>query len=122
FTQSLARLLEDEPGIEVVGAARNGPEALDLVDGLGRDVVLVDYQMPEQDGVAITAEIKAREPRTQVVMLTGSAEDRTLLAAIEAGVSGFLTRDRAADEVASAIRAAAAGEMLVTPAMLTRLL
>jgi DNA-binding NarL/FixJ family response regulator len=122
FTQSLARLLADEPGIVVVGSARNGPEALELLGRLEPDVVLVDYAMPEQDGVAITAEIKARWPRTQVVMLTGSAEDRTLLAAMEAGVSGFLTKDRAANDVAAAVRAAAAGEVLVTPAMLTRLL
>jgi DNA-binding NarL/FixJ family response regulator len=122
FTQSLGRLLADEPGIVVVGSARNGPEALELVLQLSPDVVLVDYAMPEQDGVAITAEIKAQAPQTQVVMLTGSAEDRTLLAAMEAGVSGFLTKDRAADDVAAAVRAAAAGEVLVTPAMLTRLL
>jgi DNA-binding NarL/FixJ family response regulator len=122
FTQSLARLLAEEPDIDVVGTARNGAEALELVEQLAPDVVLVDYNMPEQDGVAITARIKSQAPRTQVVMLTGSAEDRTLLAAMEAGVSGFLTKDRAADEVASAVRSAAAGEILVTPTMLTRLL
>lgn len=122
FTQSLARILADEPGIVVVGTASTGTEALGLVEQVHPDVVLVDYSMPEQDGVVITGRIKAQSPRTQVVMLTGSAEDRTLLAALEAGASGFLTKDRAAEDVAAAVRSAASGEMLVTPSMLARLL
>jgi DNA-binding NarL/FixJ family response regulator len=122
FAESLARLLADEDSIEVVGIADSGAAALELLGQHAPDVVLVDYQMPDQDGVAITAEIKSRSPEVMVVMLTGSTEDRVLLAAIEAGCSGFLTKDRAAAEVAEAVRAAAAGEALISPAQLARLL
>lgn len=122
FAESLARLLEDEEGITVVGVASSGAVALELFDRLRPDVLLVDYRMPDQDGVEITAEIKRRAPHAMVVMLTGAADDRVLLAAIEAGCSGFLTKDRAAAEVADAVRSAASGEALITPAMLARLL
>ena len=82
----------------------------------------MDYQLPDQDGVAVTAEMKRRDPGVMVVMLTGVTDDRILLNAIEAGCSGFLTKDRAAGEVADAVRAAAAGEALISPALLARLL
>lgn len=122
FAESLARLLGDEDGIEVLGLATSGAEGVAIAARVHPQVVLIDYQMPEQDGVAIAAQIKQANPATMVVMLTGSTEDRVLLGAIDAGCSGFLTKDRAAAEVADAIRAAAAGEALISPAMLARLL
>lgn len=122
FAQSLARLLEDEPEIVVVGTAATGADGLDMARRLRPSVVLLDYQMPDRNGVEIAAELKAAAPDLMVVMLTGAAEDRVLLAAIEAGCSGFLTKDRAATEVAAAVRAAAAGEALISPAQLARLL
>lgn len=122
FGESLARLLSDEDGITVVGVATSGAEAVDIAGRVRPRVVLMDYQMPDQDGVAIAAEIKRRHPGIMVVMLTGTTEDRVLVAAIEAGCSGFLTKDRAATEVATAVRAAAAGEALISPALLARLL
>ena len=122
FAESLARLLADEPGITVVGIAATAADGIVLAVRLQPTVALVDYQMPELDGVAIAAEIKRTHPTIMVVMLTGSADDRLLLAAIEAGCSGFLTKDRAAAEVADAVRAAAVGEALVSPAILARLL
>src|ERR1700694_166667 len=82
FAESLARLLSDEDGIVVLGVAAGGAEALDMAARLAPRVALVDYQMPEQDGVAIAAELKRRHPATMVVMLTGSPDDRILLAAI----------------------------------------
>jgi DNA-binding NarL/FixJ family response regulator len=122
FAQSLARLLRDEEDIDVVGIASNGTNALELTRRLQPTVVLVDYQMPEQNGVTVTAEIKRNHPSIRVVMLTGWTEDRVLLSAIDAGCSGFLTKDLAATEVASAVRAAALGEAFVSTAMLARLL
>ena len=122
FAESLGMLLAAEEGIDVVGVATGFNQALSMVEQLHPRVVLVDYQMPEGDGVSLAANIKSRDPSTMVVMLTGSADDRILLAAIEAGCSGFLTKDRAASEVAQAVRAAADGEALITPAMLARLL
>jgi DNA-binding NarL/FixJ family response regulator len=122
FAESLARLLSDEEDITILGIADNGADAIRLADQLTPGVALVDYQMPGLDGLAIAAEIKKREPRNMVVMLTGSTDDRVVLAAIEAGCSGFLTKDRAASEVADAVRLAAAGEALISPALLARLL
>jgi DNA-binding NarL/FixJ family response regulator len=122
FGESLARLLADEPGIAVLGIAGGATEGVTLVARLKPNVVLVDYQMPDQDGVTTARLIKQANPATMIVMLTGSGEDRVLLGAIEAGCSGFLTKDRAVAEVANAVRAAAAGEAVVSPAMLSRLL
>lgn len=122
FSESLARLLADEDGIEVLGVAATGADAIDMVNRLHPKVVLMDYQLPDQDGVAVTVQVKRQNPSVMVVMLTGSAEDRVLLAAIDAGCSGFLTKDRAAAEVVHAVRAAAVGEALISPALLARLL
>ena len=122
FAESLARLLADEPGISVVGIAAAADEALALAGRETPDVALVDYALPGEDGVALTRRLKAARAATLVVMLTGSIEDRILLAAVEAGCSGFLTKDRAAAEVTGAIRAVAAGEALISPGMLARLL
>lgn len=122
FAESLARLLSDESEIVVLGVAGSGADALDMAARLRPHVVLIDYQMPERNGVEIAAEIKHHDPEVMVVMLTGSNDDRVLLAAIDAGCSGFLTKDRAAAEVADAVRSAALGEALITPAQLARLL
>jgi DNA-binding NarL/FixJ family response regulator len=122
FSDSLTRLLRDDTDIEVVGAAATGEEGLRLASTLVPKVVLVDYQLPDTDGANVAAEIRRRNADTVVLMLTGATDDRTLLAAIDAGCSGFLTKDRAADEVAAAVRAAVAGEALISPALLARLL
>ena len=122
FAESLSRLLSEDEHIAVLGAAANAADGLALVAELDPDVVLVDFQLPDRTGVEVAAEVKARNPKTMVVMLTGSTDDRVLLAAIDAGCSGFLTKDRGASEVAEAVRAAAAGEALISPAQLARLL
>jgi two-component system response regulator DevR len=122
FAQSLARLLADEPDIEVQGIVTDALQAAPRAAELRPDVVLLDYQMPGRNGVDIATEIKADNPAVMVVMLTGSNDDQVLLAAIEAGCSGFLTKDRAAADVATTVRGAAAGEVLVAPALLARLL
>jgi DNA-binding NarL/FixJ family response regulator len=122
FAESLARLLSDEEGVTVVGVVSDASEAIDLAAHLHPRVILMDYRMPDRDGIAVTTEIKGKNPEIMVVMLTAATEDRVLLAAIDAGCSGFLTKDRAAAEVAEAVRAAAAGEALISPALLARLL
>jgi DNA-binding NarL/FixJ family response regulator len=115
FADSVARVLTDEDDLVVLGVATDGDEGIRLALALRPRVVLVDYQMPVRDGVAVAAEIKEHLPQTMVVMLTGAVDDRVLLAALEAGCSGFLTKDRAASDVANAVRVAAAGEALVSP-------
>ena len=122
FAESLARLLADEDDIAVVGVAAGGREGIDLAIRHHPRVVLVDYEMPGCDGVQVAKEIKRHDPAIMVVILTAFTEDRVLLAAIEAGCSGFLTKERAAEDVAMAVRSAAAGEAVISPAMLARLL
>jgi len=122
FAESLARLLADEEGIAVRGVGANRVEALQLMERFEPRVLLIDYHMPDGDGVAVASEIKAKWPETMVVMLTGDADDQVLIAAIEAGCSGFFTKDRASSEVAEAVRVAAAGEALISPSQLVRLL
>lgn len=122
FAESLSRLLNDEDGLHVVAVAGTGADALSAAGKFAPRVALVDYHLPDGDGVAVAAEIKLRHPDVMVVMLTGSTDERVLLAAIECGCSGFLTKDRAATEVVDAVRAAAAGEALISPALLARLL
>lgn len=122
FAESLARLLADDGGINVLGVAATAEEAIESAARLQPRVMLIDYQMPDRDGVEIAVEVKRHDPEIMVVMLTASTDDRVLLRAIDAGCSGFLTKDRAAADVAEAVRAAAAGEALISPAQLARLL
>jgi DNA-binding NarL/FixJ family response regulator len=122
FAESLAHVLERTPGITVVGMAETGSEGAEQAAQLRPRVVLVDYQMPDRDGVTVAAEIKRHDPEVMVVMLTGSADDRVLLSAIDVGCSGFITKDRTAREVADAVRSAAAGDALISPDQLARLL
>lgn len=122
FAQSLARLLADEDHLVVLATATTAAEAYAAAVGTRPAVALVDYQMPDSDGVEITRRLKAIDPHLSVIMLTGVNDDRLLLDAIEAGCSGFMTKERAAGEVAAAIRAVADGEALISPQMLARLL
>jgi DNA-binding NarL/FixJ family response regulator len=122
FAESLSHLLSSDPELEVAGIAWSGEAGLELVRRTQPDVALVDYRLPDQDGVALTRAIREHLPEVHVVILTGLGDERVLIAAIEAGVSGFLTKDRAAVDVTEAVKAAAAGEALIPPAMLGRLL
>jgi DNA-binding NarL/FixJ family response regulator len=122
FADSLARLLSDEVDLSVLGVATTGAEGVELVSSLHPQVALVDYDLPDRNGVAVAEEIKQHLPEVMVVMLTGMSDDRVLVSAIEAGCCGFLTKDGAAAEVASAVRLAAAGESLISPKQLARLL
>ncbi|HYN67294.1 MAG TPA: response regulator, partial [Ornithinibacter sp.] len=122
FAEGLARLLALEGDIEVLGVGGNGHEAVALVERLRPRVLLLDFDMPEGNGVVAAREVKASRPETMIVMISGSTDDRLILRAVEAGCSGYLTKDRAAAEVAYAVRAVAAGEALMSPAQMARLL
>lgn len=112
LTDSLARLLGAEPDIEVVGVAGSVADARRLMrDRL--DVVLMDYRLPDGTGADATRAIKARWPSARVVMLTAVQDDETMLDSIQAGADGYLTKDRAADDIVAAVRDAQAGETLL---------
>jgi len=103
--------------LEVVGEASDGPAALQAAAALRPDVVVMDLVMPGLDGIATTAELKARHPAIEVVAITSFIEEDRITAAIEAGASGFLLKDAEADDLAAAIRAAYRGEVYLDPAV-----
>lgn len=119
---SLAQAITKEPGIEVVGTAGTVQRALAAVNTLRPDVVLMDYELPDGNGVEATVAIKQAVPTTQVVILTSFSNDSILVEAIEAGCTGFMTKQQKRAEIVAAIRAAAIGESMVSPDMLMRLL
>lgn len=106
-------LLDD---IEIVGEAENGLRGVELALELRPDVVLMDLVMPQLDGIAATGRIKTAQPDVQVVALTSFIEEEKVLAALEAGASGFILKDADADDVAAAIRAAHNDEVHLDPA------
>jgi DNA-binding NarL/FixJ family response regulator len=115
----LVGLIDD---VEVVGAAGDGVEAVDLAEKHRPDVVLMDLRMPRMDGAEATQEIRSRLPDTQVLVLTTYADDESLFPALQAGARGYLTKDAAAEEIEHAIRAVAAGQTHLDPAVQERLL
>jgi DNA-binding NarL/FixJ family response regulator len=122
FGESLARLLGLESDFDVVGVAVTADDARRLVESNRPAVVVIDYQLPDMDGVALTRVLKDAHPDLHVIMLTGLDDDEVLRGAIDAGAAGFLTKDRAADEVVDAVRTVLGGEALISPQMLARLL
>jgi DNA-binding NarL/FixJ family response regulator len=122
FAESLARLLSAEDGIEVVATVTTASDGAAAAARHRPDVVLLDQGLPDGDGTAVASDIRRRDAAVNVVMLTGAPDEGVLAAAIEAGCCGFLTKDRAAVEVVAAVRAAARGDAVISPAALARLL
>ena len=112
LADALSLLLGREPDIEVIGVAGTVAQAKAMSDQR-LDVVLMDYQLPDGTGAEATRAIKLRWPRARVVMVTALSDDETLLESIQAGADGYLTKDRAAEDVVQAVRAANAGETLL---------
>lgn len=110
------------PGLEVVGAAADGEEAVRLVAEHRPEVVLMDLRMPRCDGVEATRRIRTRYPETQVVVLTTYADDDSLFPALRAGARGYLTKDAGGDEIARAIADVTAGRAGLSPAVQSRVL
>ena len=102
-------------GIEVVGLASDGEEALQLAEAHRPDVVLMDLRMPGVDGIAATGQLRQRLPATRVLVLTTYADDATILPALRAGALGYLTKDASAEEIEAAIRAVHAGQTHLDP-------
>ncbi|MGW1160861.1 response regulator transcription factor [Streptomyces sp. NPDC002513] len=120
--EGIVMLLGLLPGIEVVGAARDGDEAVRLVAELAPDVVLMDLRMPRCDGVEATRRIRAEHPGTQVVVLTTFADDDSLFPALRAGARGYLTKDAGGDEIVRAVRSVLSGDAGLSPGIQRRLL
>ena len=120
--QALAMLMGSRADIEVVGVAGTVAEVCEMASTSRPHVVLMDYALPDGDGVTATVAIKALQPEVKVVMLTAFLDEEVLVAAIEAGCSGYITKYKGAEELVTAVRLAAEGEALVSADMLARLL
>jgi len=119
--EGLRTFLSLQDGLEVVGEAADGEAAVRVAEQLRPDVVLMDLVMPRQDGVAAMRELRRRLPGTRVIVLTSFTEDQRLLPAIQAGAAGYLLKSVQPAELARAVRAAHAGEVLIDPSVAARL-
>jgi len=127
--RGLRALLEELPGLEPVGEAADGAEAIGLIDRFARDgepgpdVVLMDLQMGAgMNGVEATRRITARPHPPRVLILTTYSTDADILAAVEAGATGYLLKDAPPEDLAGAVRAAARGETVLAPPVAARLM
>jgi len=119
--EGLRTFLELQDGIEVVGEAGDGEEAIRAADRLHPDVILMDLVMPRLDGVGAMRELRRRASRSRVIVLTSFADDERLLPAIQAGAAGYLLKNVQQQELARAVRAAHAGEALLDTTVAARL-
>jgi DNA-binding NarL/FixJ family response regulator len=118
----LRGIFSGDPDFEVVGEASNGREAVARTEAFRPDVVLMDLRMPELDGVGATREIVSRGLGAQVLILTTYDTESDVLPAIEAGATGYLLKDTPRDELSRAVRAAAAGESVLSPPVARQLM
>ncbi len=108
-------------GIDVVGTAADGAEAVRLAEEHRPDVVLMDLRMPGTDGIAATADLRQRLPTARVLVLTTYAEQDSIVPALQAGARGYLTKDASAEQIEAAISAVHAGQTYLDPAVQERL-
>jgi DNA-binding NarL/FixJ family response regulator len=121
FRTGLKNLLEEQ-GVKVVGEAPNGQTAIRLVGDLAPDVVIMDLNMPGLTGVETTRHLVGVAPLTRVVVLTISADDDDVMNAVMAGACGYLLKDSSIEDLIAGIRAAAAGESLISPQIAAKVL
>ena len=120
--QGLKMFLALDPELEVVGEAANGSEALRLARELEPDVVLMDLLMPVMDGVTATEVIRRELPGIEVIALTSVLEDQVIFKAMRAGATGYLLKDTESEELCRSIKAAAAGQVQLSPQVAARLM
>jgi DNA-binding NarL/FixJ family response regulator len=117
----LSGMFARDPGFEVLGEAADGAEALELAEALQPDVILMDLRMPGMDGLTAITELAKRGSMARVLVLTTYDTDSYVVPAIEAGATGYLLKDAPRDELLRAVRAAADGQSVLSPAVASRL-
>src|SRR5260370_10002869 len=113
----LRKILENEPGLSVVGEAADGDEAVASARRLRPDLVLMDIRMPVLDGIEATRRIVRAQPGTRVLILTTFGLDTYVYDALRAGASGFMLKDAPPEEIAPPVPIVASGEALLAPAL-----
>jgi DNA-binding NarL/FixJ family response regulator len=119
--EGLRNFLALQDGLEIVGEAGDGNEAIEQAQRLTPDVILMDLVMPGLDGIGAMRQLRVRSPASRVIVLTSFLEDERVLPAIQAGAAGYLLKNVAPSELARAIRAAHAGEAIIDPTAAARL-
>ncbi len=122
FRQGLASLLSRQPGVTVVGEARNGEEAMAMTSDLQPGVLLMEMHMHKSEGLSTVVEIMEKHPTVSVAILTSSEEDTDLLAAVKAGVRGYMLKNSSLDELVRAVHALAQGGAYFSSTMFTKVL
>jgi NarL family two-component system response regulator LiaR len=120
--EGLRTFLELQDGIDVVGEAGDGVQALEQAAALSPDVILMDLMMPRLDGVAAMRKLRQRAPRSRVIVLTSFLDDDRLMPALQAGAAGYLLKDVEPAELARAVRTAGSEQALIDPTVAARLL
>ncbi|MBK8619595.1 MAG: response regulator transcription factor [Anaerolineales bacterium] len=120
--EGLRLILETTDEIEIVGEARDGAECLALVANLKPDVILMDLQMPNMDGITAIGHLRRDHPEIAIVILTTFNEDEMMLRGLQAGARGYLLKDTDRENLLDTIQAAAKGETLLRPEILARVL
>jgi DNA-binding NarL/FixJ family response regulator len=120
--EGLALLLDTMSGVSVVGQAADGLEAAALAAELAPDVVLMDLNMPRADGIEATSRVLAENPEIRVVVLTTYEDDKSIVGALRAGALGYLTKAATRADIERAVKAAAAGQAILDPAVQRQLL
>lgn len=118
----LRDLLSDEPGVQIIGEASNGYEAVEMCGSLNPDLVLMDVRMPVMDGLAATRLIKEAHPEIGILMITMQEDPNYLLEALRAGAAGYILKDATRDEVVSAVLETLSGGSPLSPELSTKLL
>jgi DNA-binding NarL/FixJ family response regulator len=119
--QGLKIILEDEPDIDVVAVANSAAQAVAIATTARPDVILMDYYLPDGNGASAAARIRSDNPNIKVVLLTGSDDPDALQRAVDAGCAGYLDKSGPLDELAAAVRVAAAGHVVISAEDLSRL-
>jgi DNA-binding NarL/FixJ family response regulator len=122
FRRGLMLVLESDEGIDVVGEAEDGDEAIAKAEQLAPDVVLMDVRMPKISGIDATRRLAETLPTSKIIMLTVSDEEDDLYEAIKAGATGYLLKEISIEEVADAVRAVMQGQTLISPSMASKLI
>lgn len=122
FRVGLARLLEEDERVKIVGQAGDGAEAVKLAGSLKPDVVLMDLKMPNLDGIEATRQIVAAHPGVKVLLLTTFEADNHVIQALKAGASGYILKDSRPDSIVSSLLAVMAGERVMASAVANRVL
>ena len=122
FTKGLSGLVDMLDGVEVVGVAFDGEEAVALCRKEEPDVVLMDISMPKMDGISATRQIRDLLPQTAIIILTGHEEDEHIFEGIKAGAQGYLLKDSEPEDLSRAIRTVHAGDTIIAPDLAQKML